>query len=147
MRRLILAAVLVASAGSARADQVNGLVTDPPQATPTELKTLADGIRPMFIDTMKAVGFDQMYLELSTCIGLHACENLTTGKRNMVAGACAGTSLRTASDDILIGAYTAAPTPDTSGFVNIGNKLCFWRDSGQRVACPPPEPECAKEVK
>jgi hypothetical protein len=27
-------------------------------------------------------------------------------------------------------------------FANIGNHLCFWRDTGARVGCPAPEPEC-----
>ena len=49
------------------------------------------------------------------------------------------------SRNILVGKCTATPTPDTSNFVNIANKLCFWRTSGERVVCPTPEPGCEKE--
>lgn len=58
-----------------------------------------------------------------------------------IIGRCAGWTAVN-SDDLLLGDYTA--TKRGRGFVNIANKLCFWRDSGERVACPPPEPECVK---
>ena len=56
-------------------------------------------------------------------------------------GRCAGASLENASRAFLIGDYTAAPS-GSDGFVNIANRLCFWRDTGETVDCPPPEPEC-----
>ena len=55
-------------------------------------------------------------------------------------GKCSGASLHNANRDLLIGDYTAAPS-GKDGFVNIGNHLCFWRDTGARVGCPAPEPE------
>jgi hypothetical protein len=74
-------------------------------------------------------------------IGLGALQNATTMDDTIATGRCSGASLQTESRDLLIGDYTSAPR-DKSGFVNIANKLCFWRDTGTRVACPPPEPEC-----
>lgn len=79
-----------------------------------------------------------------TCIiaiGLGALENATTMNNTIASGRCSGASLRAESNDLLIGDYTSAPR-GKDGFVNIGNKFCFWRDTGERVACPPPEPEC-----
>lgn len=62
---------------------------------------------------------------------------------NISIGKCAGWGISgSGSGNILIGDYTAPPTPDTTGFINIGNQLCFWRTTGERAACPPPEPEC-----
>jgi hypothetical protein len=58
-------------------------------------------------------------------------------------GRCSGFHLHAESRDILIGDYTDAPR-ERDGFVNIKNKLCFWRDSGERADCPPPEPECGQ---
>jgi hypothetical protein len=87
----------------------------------------------------------------NTAIGLHALED-QFGLTSMVVaptvshvtaiGKCSGASLHNAARDLLIGDYTAAPS-GKDGFVNIGNHLCFWRDTGERVTCPAPEPECA----
>jgi hypothetical protein len=60
----------------------------------------------------------------------------------IVIGMCAGWHVTTGKRNILIGDYTATPTPGTNDFINIANKLCFWRTTGERVACPPPEHEC-----
>jgi hypothetical protein len=86
----------------------------------------------------------------NTAIGLHALED-QFGLTSMVVaptvshvtaiGRCSGASLHNAARDLLIGDYTAAPS-GKDGFVNIGNHLCFWRDTGERVDCPAPEPEC-----
>lgn len=59
---------------------------------------------------------------------------------NIAIGRCAGANLRDGSFDILIGDYTTTPTPDASGFINIGNQFCAWRDTKQVVPCPPPVP-------
>ena len=42
---------------------------------------------------------------------------------------------------ILFGNCTSAP-PHADGFVNIANKLCFWRTSGEITECPPPVLGC-----
>lgn len=64
-----------------------------------------------------------------------------TGTWNVAVGLCSGSSLTGQSRSLLLGDRTAAP-PKGDGFVNIANKLCFWRDTGERVACPAPELEC-----
>lgn len=67
---------------------------------------------------------------------------IAMGSENVLIGNCSGyLSLTTQSRALLLGNRTAAP-PKGNGFVNIANKLCFWRDTGERVACPAPEPEC-----
>lgn len=76
-------------------------------------------------------------------IGEGALLNATAMSSTIGVGHCSGATLRTESDDILVGDYTAAPR-DKDGFVNIANRLCFWRNSGERVDCPPPEPECVR---
>jgi hypothetical protein len=76
-------------------------------------------------------------------IGLGALQNATSMHNTIAIGRCAGASLTTESDDILVGDYVTAPR-GRSGFINIANALCFWRDTGERAACPAPEPECAK---
>ena len=65
-----------------------------------------------------------------------------TGSENVFIGKCAGWSTQHVSRDILIGDYTSLPTHDTDNFVNIDGKICAWRTTGERVPCPPPEPEC-----
>ena len=77
----------------------------------------------------------------SIYIGLGAAAGANGGARNVVVGANAGRRLRTGSDNILIGAYTEVPAPDTCNFVNIGNRLCFWRDTGELAPVPPPYDE------
>lgn len=42
--------------------------------------------------------------------------------------------------DILFGEYTTAPA-GVNGFVNIGNKWCGLRATGETVPCPPPVAE------
>jgi hypothetical protein len=83
----------------------------------------------------------------AVAVGVGAIEVLTTGVNDTAIGRCSGASLEDGSRDLLIGDYTATPTPHTSDFANIDNKWCWWRTTGQRVACPPPEPECVKEDK
>jgi hypothetical protein len=69
---------------------------------------------------------------------------VVSGGCTVIVGKCAGMTQTSGGRNILLGDYTALPKPDTSGFVNIANRLCFWRDTGERVACPAPEPECVK---
>ena len=75
-------------------------------------------------------------------VGRGALQSATTMQNTIAIGECSGASLTTESRDLLIGDYTAAPK-GKNGFVNIGNQVCFWRDSGTVVPCPPPEPPCA----
>jgi hypothetical protein len=53
----------------------------------------------------------------------------------VIVGDYAGTR-PVGSFDILLGDHTQAPDA-RPGFVNFGNKVCYWRDTGRRVACPP----------
>lgn len=130
MRKLFLLAFVVACGGAwAR------------EPTATELKGIAESIRPALIESLGPY-IATPTLEQSVCVGIDACAFLTTGKGDTVVGACAGRSLLDGSWNVLVGDHTATPTPHTSNFVNIGNRLCFWRDTGARVACPPPEPDC-----
>jgi hypothetical protein len=130
MRNLILTAAFVAMCGGALAQP------------PTELIATADSVRPSLIEAMKPYMDKTPTIEQSVCVGIDACRDLTLGKGNTVAGAYSGRHLQDGDWNVLVGACTATPTPSTSNFVNIANKLCFWRDTGQRVACPAPEPEC-----
>jgi hypothetical protein len=52
-------------------------------------------------------------------------------------GSFAGTDWPTRGN-ILIGAFTRAPDWKVSNFVNIGNTICFWRDTEKTAPCPPP---------
>jgi hypothetical protein len=74
--------------------------------------------------------------------GLGALYMIAGGLRNVADGRCTGASLTDGNDNVLLGDYAATPAPNTSGFVNIEGKYCFWRTTGERVPCPPPEPEC-----
>jgi hypothetical protein len=63
---------------------------------------------------------------------------------DVVIGRYAGNTLAGGSRDILMGDCTEPPTPNTSDFVNLGNKQCFWR--GEHVDCPPARTECLAKV-
>lgn len=76
-------------------------------------------------------------------IGQGASLSMTGAEHMITIGRCAGASVQNARRAILIGDYTSAPE-GSNGFVNIANKLCFWRYTGERVDCPAPEPECVK---
>lgn len=67
------------------------------------------------------------------------CKN--DGSCVMAIGRCAAASMTHVRRGIAIGDYTRLPE-GSSGFVNIGNKICFWRDTKQWADCPPPELEC-----
>lgn len=67
---------------------------------------------------------------------------LLVGSWNLAVGSFAGASMTTQNRAIALGSCTAVRLGD--GFVNLGNRLCFWRDTGTIVDCPPPEPECDK---
>lgn len=73
--------------------------------------------------------------------GVGALQYATTMLGTMAFGRCSGGHLTSENHDLLIGDYTAAPR-GKDGFVNLENKLCFWRDTGTVVDCPPPEPGC-----
>lgn len=60
------------------------------------------------------------------------------GTYNVAIGLCAGWDLTTGSGVLLLGARTRTPTPDTNGFVNIGNRWCGWIGTGKSAPCPPP---------
>lgn len=116
-----------------------------PRSSPEELKTLADSVRPALAEAGSQYAPALGDYELSVGVGLNALGKYQHGHRTTAIGACSGASLLSGDDDVLVGAYTAAPTPTTSGFVNIANKLCFWRETGKRVNCPAPEPDCTKD--
>jgi hypothetical protein len=86
---------------------------------------------------------DATYPTCNIAVGINAMTNATAVTYSTFIGTCAGYSVHSGRNILLIGDYTSAPD-GANGFVNIGNKLCFWRESGERVACPPPEPECGK---
>ena|ERR1700728_2851117 len=69
-------------------------------------------------------------------IGLNALNHVTHGKRTIGIGRNAGYYFRAGSRCILLGDNTLTPTPDCDGFVNIDNRLCFWRDTGEIAECP-----------
>ena len=109
--------------------------------TPAQLTALADTIRPVLIEAYPSIGTDGV--TDSIFIGRRAGWNGTFGTGNIFIGICAGaTSFLFGDNNILVGAYTSVPSATISGFVNLGNALCFWRDTGERVDCPPPEPGC-----
>lgn len=56
--------------------------------------------------------------------------------RNAGIGIGAGYDLATGENVFCLGVDTQTPTPSTSNFVNLGNVLCFWRDTGELAACP-----------
>ena len=114
MRKLILAAAFVTASTGAMADNVTAL-------SPAQLRDAAADIDL----TLHAAGLLAANQTYSVFIGIGAGRSAGTGTRNILVGSC-----------------TALPTPDTSGFVNIAGKLCFWRDTGEQVSCPTPEPGC-----
>lgn len=106
-----------------------------PFATPDELKSTAAIIVSTVKDMTKGrpLGFD---------------DGQITGADNVFVGMCVMNIKKwphvPGSRNILVGNYTSMPTASTNDFVNIANRLCFWRDTGQRVDCPPPEPDCTQ---
>jgi hypothetical protein len=125
-----------------------------PATTPDELKAAAESIdstvRHTLVETLGAIdkcpakpGASDTTPFCIVAVGEGALPNATTMSNTIAVGRCVGTSLTTESYDILIGDNTTAPL-HRDGFVNIGNRLCFWRDTGERAACPAPEPECTK---
>lgn len=76
-------------------------------------------------------------------VGVGALRNATILDHTIAIGRCAGATLLKGNRMLLIGDYTSAPE-GADGFVNIANQVCFWRDTGEVVPCPPPELECAK---
>src|ERR1700677_2692371 len=96
-----------------------------PAATPAELKDAAAIIQ-QAVDDVKGSRFS---LDDNRC-GAGTFTN--TGSYSTAIGYCAGWG-GLGSRDILVGACTRLPTPTTDDFVNIGNKLCFWRTTGERA--------------
>lgn len=69
-------------------------------------------------------------------------DDLINGKHSLALGYCAGPPRGTpwpTHGNILIGAGTAAPDWHVNNFVNIGNTICFWRDTLKVAKCPPPQ--------
>jgi len=64
-------------------------------------------------------------------IGYFALDRVVTGYRHIAIGARSGYTLQDGARCILIGDDTDVPTPDAIGFVNIDNRLMFWRDTGE----------------
>ena len=110
------------------------------ETTAAELQSIAGDVRPAIIASMDTF-YGPITPEMAVCVGWRACENVTTGKRITVVGACAGRAITVESDVILVGDHTDIPK-GASGFVNIGNRLCFWRTTGERTECPPPVVGC-----
>lgn len=77
----------------------------------------------------------------STVVGEYALRNAVDYTHVIAIGRFAGSSLRKVRNAILVGDCTTAPE-DSDGFVNIGNKWCWWRQTGAQAACPLPEPGC-----
>ena len=123
--------------------------------TPKQIKAIPAQVRPLISDGFISAGAERLpdcdplkepLKKGWTCnviIGDHAGWSLTDGKFNTILGACAGVLLEDGNHNTLMGDHTSTPTPHTSDFVNIGNALCFWQTTGERVACPPPV-ECPK---
>ena len=107
-----------------------------PAATPTELKDAAIVIQ----RTMDQLNDPR----LGTNPPCGGKPSLSIGHYSIAIGICAGWE-GMGRNDILIGICTRLPTPTTNDFVNIGNKLCFWRTTGERADCPPLVPECGKD--
>lgn len=63
---------------------------------------------------------ERLCIHMSYCvaIGRNAMADLTRGAWNFCLG-----------DD------TQLPSPVCDGFVNLGNRLCFWRETGEVVPC------------
>lgn len=118
-----------------------GLTSASTAQTPAELMAAAEGIRPAVVEAMQGLAPIPLMSE-NVLIGLGAGLVLKIGNRNVIVGACSGISLEEGSSNLLVGDHTATPTPFTSGFVNLGNKLCFWRETGAQADCPPPEKSC-----
>lgn len=78
-------------------------------------------------------------------VGLWSAPDATSMNGTIAIGNCTGAGLTTESRGLLIGNYTTAPR-GRDGFVNINNETCWWRDTGEPSACPPPVPECAQSA-
>lgn len=139
MRTLILPLALIVACGGAMARPPND----------TDLRSLPETIWHETDAAFKSVNPNNTLCKDGpfTCnvgIGIDVMTNpLFNGKRDLFLGAKSGLHVTDGSDDVLVGTCTNTPTPHTSGFVNIANRLCFWRDSGERVACPPLESGCS----
>lgn len=130
------------SIGQAR-EIIEGTITKPSteQADAAEVMLGAFYRHGSIVECERPKGFG-----CDVAIGWHALEMITTGYRIYAFGRWSGASAIGASRSILLGDCTALPDPNAAGFVNIDNRLCFWRDTAEQVACPPPEPGCARPV-
>ena len=109
--------------------------------TPDQLRAVADVTQGAIIIATKITRNRANETAISPIAGTIDDHWLDQGSWNMIVGMCAGMTLTTQSHTLLLGDRTAA---SGSNFANFGNKLCFWRDSGERADCPPPEPECGQ---
>lgn len=135
MRNLVLA-LACGIGGAAFAHSLDA----PHMVYPAEFRVLADTI-------VGAIWVEGLYIKPSgEPTGYTRVLALMTGHDNTFIGECAGASAFAPNYDLLLGDYTALPTPGTSNFVNIAGKVCWSRDTGLRAACPSPEPDCVARL-
>lgn len=74
----------------------------------------------VMLDVQDSRSYDECPGGMSYCvaIGLGAMGDVAAGAWNFCLG-----------DD------TQLPSPNCNGFVNLGNRLCFWRETGEIVPC------------
>jgi hypothetical protein len=73
-------------------------------------------------------------------------KDLMEGRHSLALGYCAGPpgNVEDSTRNILLGSFTTTPTRQSNNFVNIDNMICFWRDTLNKVDCPPPQ-KCREE--
>ena len=86
----------------------------------------------------------------ATTLPMRGCgvpEAPVTSHYAVVIGLCAGWT-GIGDHDLLIGNCVQADAKHKPGFVNIGNKLCYYRDNPvHMVKCPELLPSCPKEYR
>jgi hypothetical protein len=82
---------------------------------------------------------DNLFAQIEQTLNGPLTGSPVTGNYNLAIGLCA-TLPAHSNNDILFGAFTTAPD-NVDGFVNIGNRWCGLRSTGQTVPCPPPVAE------
>lgn len=148
MRGVLIVAALAAACGGTgyvAGDMQHRLST----TTPADLRTIADVtmglVRAVGYATARSAEQSMKQANLTALINVGSLPEILEGHDLTAVGHCAGAS-DIHSSDLLIGDYAARPT-GSEPFVNFANKVCWWRDSGERVACPKPEPECVEKDK
>lgn len=133
-----------ANALTAIANELIGYALAQPRH-PAALHTLADELQHRAREAMRDIfGHNIDYDEdrperlYAIAVGSYALNELTLGRHDIAIGRNSGRTMRLGSRCILLGDNTLTPTPDSDGFVNIDNRLCFWRDTGEIAECPAP---------